>query len=118
MFVELDDPHADCRTIVPAIKQRTVAISNRRRFLPKPNPRVARLIPPMGSHVAYRLADTESGRRRNKLPVFTGRATVGMLSSVVAGALPERVTVVGLKVGVVEVVRAGDVVSLGVMVAL
>lgn len=118
MFVELDDPQADCRTIVPAIKQRTAAISNRRRFLPKPNPRVARLIPPMGSHVAYRLAEAESGPWRNKRPVFTGRGTVGMLSNVVAWPLPESVTVVGLKVGVVAVVSAGDVVSLGVMVAL
>ena len=41
-----------------------------------------------------------------------------MLSNVVAGALPESVTGLGLKVGVGEVVRAGDVVSLGVMVAL
>jgi hypothetical protein len=41
-----------------------------------------------------------------------------MLSVVVAGELPESVTVVGLKVGVVAVTIEGDMVSLGVIVAL
>ena len=50
--------------------------------------------------------------------MVTGRATVAMLSVVVAGALPESVTVVGLKVGVVAVTIPGEVVWLGVMVAL
>lgn len=47
-----------------------------------------------------------------------GLATVGMLKVVVCCPLPESVTVVGLKVGAAEVTNAGDVVSLGVMVAL
>jgi hypothetical protein len=50
--------------------------------------------------------------------VFTGRATVGILRSVVCVPLPESVTVVGLKVGVVAVTSDGDAVSLGVIVAL
>jgi hypothetical protein len=41
-----------------------------------------------------------------------------MLSIVLAEALPESVMEVGLKMGVVAVTIAGDVVWLGVMVAL
>jgi hypothetical protein len=41
-----------------------------------------------------------------------------MLSIVLADPLPESVTVVGLKVGAVAVTIEGDVVWLGVMVAL
>ena len=53
-----------------------------------------------------------------RLPLLCGRATVGMLSVVVPQAVPARVTVVGLKVGVVEVTIDGEVVWVGVMVAL
>ena len=50
--------------------------------------------------------------------MVTGRATVAMFSVMYAQALPERVTGVGMKVGVVEVTIEGEVVWLGVMVPL
>ena len=50
--------------------------------------------------------------------MVTGRITVAMLSVVLAHADPESVTVVGLNVGVVEVTIDGDMVWLGVIVAL
>ena len=55
---------------------------------------------------------------RSKLPVVTGRATVGMLNVVGVQLVPARVTAVGLNTGVVAVTIEGEVVWDGVMVPL
>jgi hypothetical protein len=52
------------------------------------------------------------------LPTVTGRTTVGIVSVVLAQALPVRTTGVGAKVGVLAVSIVGEMESDGMMLAL
>ena len=90
-------PHEACSSINPAMNPSREPAIQRRRFRPAPMPKPSRLIPPIGSHVAY------IGPPLNKLPVFTGRAVVLMFSVVVPGVPPERLTVVEVNVPVLAV---------------